>query len=168
MIETSQEIQDFAARHIRINSHFARQISDIRPRAETVGLAIVSQQVRLSAVRTQQIEQNPNGGGLARAVQSEKSQNLAFHRLQAQIIDGENIAVPLGDPADRNRSHTRILSVSGGSTLKAMRRFLASALLLLFGFLLSTPVILALDKDADSSLPACCRRAGRHGCAMQG
>jgi len=49
-----------------------------------------------------------------------------------------------------------------------MRRFLASALLLLFSFLLSSPVILALDKDADANLPACCRRAGRHGCAMQG
>jgi hypothetical protein len=49
-----------------------------------------------------------------------------------------------------------------------MRRLLASALLLLFGFLLSSPVILALDKDADPSLPACCRRAGRHGCTMQG
>jgi len=43
-----------------------------------------------------------------------------------------------------------------------MRRFLASALLLLFSFLLTSPVILALDKDADANLPACCRRAGRH------
>jgi len=47
-----------------------------------------------------------------------------------------------------------------------MRRFLASSLLLLFSFLLSSPLILAWD--ADSNLPACCRRAGRHACVMQG
>jgi len=49
-----------------------------------------------------------------------------------------------------------------------MRRLLASGLLLLFSFSLSSPLILALEKDADANLPACCRRAGRHGCAMQG
>jgi len=46
-----------------------------------------------------------------------------------------------------------------------MRRLLASALLALFSFLLNSPLILAWG--ADSNLPACCRRAGRHGCAMQ-
>jgi hypothetical protein len=43
-----------------------------------------------------------------------------------------------------------------------MRRALASLLLALFSFPLIAPMLRA---DAASSLPACCRRAGKHHCA---
>jgi hypothetical protein len=42
-------------------------------------------------------------------------------------------------------------------------RFLASLLLALFSFSLISPALLA---DADSNLPACCRRAGLHHCFL--
>jgi hypothetical protein len=42
-------------------------------------------------------------------------------------------------------------------------RFLASLLLALFSFSLISPALLA---DADSNLPACCRRAGLHHCSL--
>jgi hypothetical protein len=45
----------------------------------------------------------------------------------------------------------------------AVSRFLASLLLALFGFSLISPALLA---DADSNLPACCRRAGVHHCLL--
>jgi hypothetical protein len=44
-----------------------------------------------------------------------------------------------------------------------MRRALASLLLALFSFPLILPVLRA---DAESSLPSCCRRAGKHRCSM--
>jgi hypothetical protein len=45
-----------------------------------------------------------------------------------------------------------------------VRRLFAISLLLLFSFLLVSPL---LASDAvDASLPACCRRMGKHHCAM--
>jgi hypothetical protein len=45
-----------------------------------------------------------------------------------------------------------------------MRRFLAILVLALFSFALISPAVLA--SDADDSLLACCRRAGKHRCSM--
>jgi hypothetical protein len=44
-----------------------------------------------------------------------------------------------------------------------VRRLLAWLVLTLFSFALISPALLA---DADSNLPACCRRSGHHRCAM--
>lgn len=44
-----------------------------------------------------------------------------------------------------------------------MRRALASFLLAVFSFPLIAPVVFA---DAESNLPECCRRGGKHHCAM--
>ena len=46
-----------------------------------------------------------------------------------------------------------------------MRRFFAVLLLAIFGSFLSAP-LLALSSDAESNLPACCRRDGKHHCMM--
>ena len=45
-----------------------------------------------------------------------------------------------------------------------MRRLLAILLVAWFGFALITPAVLASDDD--ESLPTCCRRTGKHHCAM--
>jgi hypothetical protein len=45
-----------------------------------------------------------------------------------------------------------------------MRRIWAMLLLAVFGFSLAAPVLLA--SDPDSNLPPCCRRNGKHHCAM--
>src|SRR5580704_13571707 len=45
-----------------------------------------------------------------------------------------------------------------------MRRALASFLLLVFSFPLIAPAVLA---GAESNLPECCRRGGKHHCAMR-
>ncbi|WP_446742837.1 hypothetical protein [Silvibacterium acidisoli] len=47
-----------------------------------------------------------------------------------------------------------------------MRRLQAIMLLLFFCALQSMPV-LGITKDSNGELPACCRRAGKHHCAMQ-
>jgi hypothetical protein len=44
-----------------------------------------------------------------------------------------------------------------------MRRALATFLLAVFSFPLIAPAVFA---DAESNLPACCRRGGKHHCAM--
>jgi hypothetical protein len=48
--------------------------------------------------------------------------------------------------------------------LKRVRRVLASLLLVLFSFSLIAPALSA--SDADSKLPACCRRNGKHHCTL--
>ncbi len=48
--------------------------------------------------------------------------------------------------------------------MSAMRRGLAILLMVLFSFPLISPALFA--SDAGSNLPACCRRGGRHHCAM--
>lgn len=45
-----------------------------------------------------------------------------------------------------------------------MRRTLALLLMALFSFSLISPAVFA--SDPDSKLPACCRRGGKHHCAM--
>lgn len=45
-----------------------------------------------------------------------------------------------------------------------MRRLVANLLVALLGFALISPAVFA--QDADGSLPACCRRAGKHHCGM--
>jgi hypothetical protein len=46
-----------------------------------------------------------------------------------------------------------------------MHRISAGLLIALFGFALVSPAVLASGDD--SNLPPCCRRAGKHHCAMQ-
>lgn len=50
-------------------------------------------------------------------------------------------------------------------TLVGMQRVSATLLIVLFSFSLIGPAVFASDED--SKLPACCRRAGHHHCAMQ-
>jgi len=50
------------------------------------------------------------------------------------------------------------------ATIMPMRRTLAMLLMALFSFSLISPVVLA--SDPESNLPACCRRGGKHHCAM--
>jgi hypothetical protein len=47
--------------------------------------------------------------------------------------------------------------------LFGLRRFSAILLLLLFGLSLLSPL---LGSDGEANLPACCRRGGKHHCAM--
>ena len=50
------------------------------------------------------------------------------------------------------------------ATIIPMRRALATLLMALFSFSLISPAVLA--PDPESNLPECCRRGGKHHCAM--
>jgi len=47
-----------------------------------------------------------------------------------------------------------------------LRKFLAILMLFLFGAFYAAPLVQAASNDPDSGLPACCRRHGKHHCAM--
>jgi len=47
-----------------------------------------------------------------------------------------------------------------------LRRFLAVLLLSFFGVFYAMPLVQAASSDPEAGLPACCRRHGKHHCAM--
>lgn len=49
-----------------------------------------------------------------------------------------------------------------------MRRFTAILILALLGAFYAVPLLHAVSTDPESDLPACCRRHGKHHCAMMG
>jgi hypothetical protein len=55
--------------------------------------------------------------------------------------------------------------LSGERYYDLVRRILATALLVLFSCSLIDPAVFA-SSDPESNLPACCRRAGKHHCAV--
>ncbi len=64
----------------------------------------------------------------------------------------------------RAPSHFHRALIAKKATIASMRRTLALLLMALFSFSLISPVVFASDRD--SKLPACCRRGGKHHCAM--
>jgi hypothetical protein len=56
-------------------------------------------------------------------------------------------------------------SGSSGVPIAIVRRLFSILLLLVFGLPSVTP-LLALTAGSEASLPACCRRSGKHQCAM--
>jgi hypothetical protein len=69
----------------------------------------MSQDGRISAIGSEQVEQNANRGGFAGPVEAEKAQDFALDRFQIQIIDGENVSIPFRQSSNGNWRHTCIL-----------------------------------------------------------
>jgi hypothetical protein len=69
-------------------------------------------------------------------------------------VNGKGQALSPANPSASSRK----------ATIVPMRRALVTLLLALFGFSLISPAVLA--SDPESNLPACCRRDGKHHCAM--
>src|SRR4029077_6726922 len=101
-VQPRQQIEHFATGQIGVNSHLAGQVPDVQPRPQSVALAIVSQDGCASAVGPQQGQQNAGSRVFDAAVQGEESEDLPLLDAQAQVVDGENIPVPLGQSANGN------------------------------------------------------------------
>jgi hypothetical protein len=64
--------------------------------------------------RAQQVEQDSDGGRFAGAVKPKESKNLTTANIELKTIDGDELAVTLGQSTNRDRSgageHKRILT----------------------------------------------------------
>lgn len=74
--------------------------------------------------------------------------------------------IPAGErrSATRQRCQGPIVLSGKWSTIGGMRRIWAILLVAVFGFSPIAPAVFA--SDPDSKLPPCCRRGGKHHCAM--
>src|SRR5262249_1284365 len=92
--DSLQESQQFVSCQIGVDSHFARQVSNRGAGFQTIRLAIVPEDGSIARCGAQQVEQDPDGGSLAGAVQPEKSKNLATRDFQIKMIYRNEFAVP--------------------------------------------------------------------------
>lgn len=65
----------------------------------------------------------------------------------------------------RNRRDSELTRFPAAGTIALVRSVCAIVLLGVFSFAMAVPIVFA---DSDSQLPACCRRNGKHHCAMAG
>jgi len=94
--DSLQEHQQFMSCQIGIDSHFAWQVSNRGAGFQAVSLAIMPEDGRIARGGAQQVEQDPDGGRLAGAVQPEESKNLATENLQIKMIYSAESAVAFG------------------------------------------------------------------------
>jgi len=80
------------------------------PRRKPIGLAVMPEDRSPPAGGPQQVEQHPNAGSLARAVQPEEAQDLALGHLQPQVRYRSETAVSLRKSVERNGRHIRIVT----------------------------------------------------------
>jgi hypothetical protein len=76
-----------------------------------------------------------------------------INTLRDRFVDGMRTSLMIAQPRLRFVDYTEFV----------VYRFVAIALLLLFAGDMALPALLA---DGESTLPACCRRDGKHHCAM--
>src|SRR5581483_6598413 len=106
IVQFCEQVQDLAPRQVRVDPHLAWQVSDVESRTKSFRLAVVAEDRGAPARRPQQVQKDPDGGGFARAVQPEESENLARRNLEIEIFHCDDVPVPLCETADGNGGHT--------------------------------------------------------------
>ena len=101
---SGEEIEHFTPGQIRIKAQFTGQIADPRAGGNTLQPAVVTENEGLAAGRPQQVQEEPDGRGLARAIQAEEAQDFAPDNLQVQILQRGERSVPFSEAANRNGS----------------------------------------------------------------
>src|SRR4029434_6923014 len=84
-VEAGKEIQHFATGQIWVESHLTRQIANERSRQNSFRQAIVPEDESLPTGRSQQVEQDADGGRLAPAAQPEEAEALAWRHHYMSI-----------------------------------------------------------------------------------
>ena len=76
-VEAGEEIERFKPRQVEVKPQFSGQVADSRPGVEALGPAVVTEDERFAAGGPEQIEQETDGRGLARAIEPEEAKTLA-------------------------------------------------------------------------------------------
>ena len=130
-VEAGEEIERFQPRQVEVKPQFSGQVADARPGVEALGPAVVTEDERLAAGGPEQIEQETDGRGLARAIQPEEAKTLAPVDVQVEIVQGGERPISFGKAANRNggrgravRARMRILArLIGNGFLRFQRQW---------------------------------------------
>src|ERR1017187_3279136 len=95
-VEAREKVQDFEARQIRIKAQFTGQVSNLRASDKTLLPTVVTENECSAAGGPQQIKQQTDRGGLARAIQAKEAANLPLRDVQVEFVQRGKISVPLG------------------------------------------------------------------------
>ena len=98
--EPHQDVDGLAAREIGPERHVPRHVGDAPMQRDGVGPWVASQKRSATAVGPQKTEQDADGGGLARAVGTEKSGHLARRDREIEPAEGLNGTEALGEALD--------------------------------------------------------------------
>ena len=74
-VEAGEEIERFKPGQVEVKPQFSGQVADSRPGVEALGPAVVAEDERFAAGGPEQIEQETDGRGLARAIQPEEAKD---------------------------------------------------------------------------------------------
>jgi hypothetical protein len=103
VLKPGEELDRFQPGQVEVEAQFSGQIADARPGFQALPPAILAEDVRLAAGRPEQVEQQPDGGRLARAVETEEPENFAWVNVQGQLVEGEEPSIAFGQSAKGNR-----------------------------------------------------------------
>ena len=83
----AEETEHLPAGQVLVQAILAGQVADAAPHPQAVGTAVQTQHPGVAAAGAQQIQQQPDRGGLARPVGPEKPEDLALGHLQIDPLD---------------------------------------------------------------------------------
>ena len=97
--DIAKQFQDLGAGKVRPQCDVGRHIREVavRPSDVTAG---DTKDLGIAAARAKKAEQNANRRGLSRAVGAEEAEHLARCDGQGQVVDGDDVAEPLGQTVD--------------------------------------------------------------------
>ena len=75
--EAAEDVEGCVAGEVAVKAEFAGQVADLCTGSHPTGAAVLTEHKGLARAWSDQIDQDPDGGGLSGAVQSKKSKNLA-------------------------------------------------------------------------------------------
>ena len=98
--QAPDETEVFVHRHIRVKRRLLRQIADAALGGDGVFQNIHAVDFHRALVGRQVTGENIHGGGFARAVRAEKTENLAVVHFKADVAHGADFTIPFGEMAD--------------------------------------------------------------------
>ena len=108
-VEAGKEIERFQRRQVEAEAQFSGQVPDSRPGLEALRPAVITKDKCFAGAGPEQIEQQTDRGGLARAIQPEEAKNLAPVNVEVEVVQGGERPVSFRQAANRNGGRGRAL-----------------------------------------------------------
>jgi len=100
--QLGKEVEDLQAGEVGIEAKLARQISDFGPGGQTLRETVMAENRSLSAGGSEEIQQQANGGRLARAIQTEETEDLTLSDFEIEIMECGERSVSFREATNRN------------------------------------------------------------------